>query len=142
MSHAPEPEHAYVDEHRVRVAASREQVWLALEHWAWSLCASEHGLLGRVLGTEPAAGFAVTEASPPERLTLTGRHRFSRYALVFALDPAGDGATWLRALTYADFPGLRGRAYRGLVIGGGLHVLATRRMLDQVARRAVSPGPR
>ena len=56
-----------------------------------------------------------------ERLVLTGRHRFSRYALVFELEPLGEH-TVLKALTYAVFPGLHGRVYRLLVIGSRAHV--------------------
>jgi hypothetical protein len=40
----------------------------------------------------------------------------------------------LRAKTYAEFPGLRGRIYRALVIGTGAHVLATNHMLRAIQR--------
>ena len=36
----------------------------------------------------------------------------------------------------AVFPGLKGRAYRTLVIGTRMHVLVTNRVLDSVRRRA------
>ena len=52
---------------------------------------------------------------PHTRLELRGRHRFARYVLVFHLDETGADTTHLRARTYAEFPGLRGRAYRALV---------------------------
>jgi hypothetical protein len=56
--------------------------------------------------------------------------------LLFELDDTGRETTRLRARTYAEFPGTRGRAYRALVIGSGAHRLVTRRMLRDVAARA------
>ena len=64
------------------------------------------------------AGFRVAEVHPEEMLLLTGRHRFSSYALQFVVE-THDGATQLRALTYATFPGLLGAAYRAVVITSG-----------------------
>jgi hypothetical protein len=80
-------------------------------------------------------GFAVAEADAPQRLALRGRHRFSRYALTFELDPAGETGCTLRARTWAEFPGLAGRVYRALVIGSGGHRLVVRRLLRDIARR-------
>ena len=68
---------------------------------------------------------------------MAGRHRFSRYRLVFELVDAADDETQLSARTYAEFPGLRGRAYRALVIGTRLHVLATNQILRSVRRAAL-----
>ena len=49
---------------------------------------------------------------------MAGRHRFSRYRLLFALAAdSRDGATRLSATTYAAFPGPHGAAYRFVVIG-------------------------
>ena len=79
----------------------------------------------------------LTIAAPHERLTLTGRHHFSRYLLVFDLGDAPDGATRLRATSYAAFPGPHGRVYRTLVIGTRLHVVAT---TTSCARSVASPG--
>jgi hypothetical protein len=125
----------YVDEHAVDIPAPRDVVWAALEgHVASSLRTAERSPLTRILGTEPRAGFAVTERAPAERLTLTGRHRFSRYALAFVLDDAGDGATRVRARTHAAFPGVHGRVYRALVIGTRAHVVATNHILRSVRR--------
>ena len=76
----------------------------------------------------------LTIAAPHERLTLTGRHHFSRYLLVFDLGDAPDGATRLRATSYAAFPGPHGRVYRTLVIGTRLHVVATTHILRSVRR--------
>lgn len=120
----------FVDEHSVEVPAPRDVVWSALERYvARSLQHAESSLLPRVLGTTPDAGFLVSETVPAERLVLAGSHRFSRYRLELELSDAADGATRLTALTYAAFPGLHGAAYRALVIGTRIHVLATRRLL-------------
>lgn len=130
-----DPELPYVDEHAVRVHAPRAVVWTALERYLDTLLrGTARSPLVAFLGTEPHAGFEVTESSPPLRLTLTGRHRFSRYLLAFELADAPGGSTQLRAQTYAAFPGVRGRVYRTLVIGTRAHVLATNRMLRSVRR--------
>jgi hypothetical protein len=105
----------FVDEHAVDVDGPREQVWERLER------------------TAPSMGFHVTESTAPSKLVLEGRHPFSRYALVFLVEPLDGGRTRVRAQTWAAFPGLHGRVYRLLVIGSGLHVLAVRRMLRRVA---------
>jgi hypothetical protein len=125
----------YVDTHAVDVAAPRAAAWDAVERFAnRSLLNPDGGLLQRVLGTDPPAGFEVAAATPPERLELAGRHRFSRYVLAFQLSDGAAGTTRVSAETYAEFPGLHGRAYRALVIGTHLHVVATRRMLRAIQR--------
>jgi hypothetical protein len=143
----------YIDEHSITIDATREQVWDVL---APTLRADFGGAasapLARLLGLAPARsrgnwhgrlrpgdalpGFAVAETHAPERLALCGRHRFSRYALVFELDATGGARCALRAQTWAEFPGLTGRVYRALVIGSGGHRLVVRRLLRNVARRA------
>jgi hypothetical protein len=70
------------------------------------------------------------------RLALAGSHRFSSYALIFRLDELGDGRTRVSAETRAEFPDLKGAIYKALVIGTRMHVLATRRILGGVKRRA------
>ena len=126
----------FVDEHRTTIEASPDAVWRGLRQYVDRMLASnEKNPLTAVLGTHPSAGFEVTEEVPQERLVLSGRHRFSRYALVFELEGAGR-RTVLKALTYAVFPGPHGRVYRLLVIGSRAHVLATRRMLASVAGAA------
>ena len=78
----------FVDEHRTTIEAPREVVWPRLrEHVHRMLAPDAHGVLTRLLGTEPPAGFEVSEEVPEERVVLSGRHRFSRYALVLELDP-------------------------------------------------------
>jgi hypothetical protein len=125
----------YVDEHAITIAAPREHVWSALQHYAaTSLRIHEDNPIARLLGTEPRAGFEVEESAPTQSLTLVGRHRFSRYMLKFELTDAGQGATQLRAQTYAQFPGFRGQVYRALVIGSRAHVVATNHVLRSVRR--------
>ena len=128
----------YIDEHAARVPANRARVWKAVESYVGGLIrANERNPLATLLGAQPAGGFAVAESEPERRLVLRGRHRFARYELAFELADAEDGfATQLRAQTHAAFPGLRGRVYRALVIGSRGHVVATRHMLGQIARRA------
>jgi hypothetical protein len=65
-----------------------------------------------------------------------GQHRFSRYALVFRIAEKPSGLVLLSAQTRAEFPGAKGRTYRGLVIGTRGHVLATTSMLRSVRKRA------
>ena len=60
----------------------------------------------------------------------------SRYALTFELDATGTACCTLRAQSWAEFPGLSGRAYRALVIGTRGHRLVVGLMLRRVARRA------
>ena len=93
--------------------------------------------LARILGTEPRAGFEIEREVPRQQLSMAGRHRFSRYRLVFELSDVADGATQLSARTYAEFPGLRGRVYRALVIGTRAHVVATKQILRSIRRTAL-----
>jgi hypothetical protein len=117
----------------IRMVASRELVWTALQRYVvTSPRIAEGSPLARILGTEPRAGFEVSESVPAERLTLVGRHRFSRYKLAFELTDATEGATQLRAQTYAAFPGVRGRVYHALVIGTRVHVVATNHVLRSI----------
>jgi len=125
-----------VDEHRLRIGATPEDTWAAVQHLVRRhLTRPAPAAFVALWRLEPASGFAVAEESAPRRLTLQGHHRFSRYELTFDLDAAGDGVT-LTARTSAEFPGLAGRAYRAAVIGSGGHGLVVRRMLRQVARLA------
>ncbi|MGZ6641661.1 MAG: hypothetical protein ACXVFT_07465 [Solirubrobacteraceae bacterium] len=135
MRPAPLP---YVDEHAIDVAVPRDQAWVALRRWvADALLTHGDGALLRLLGTDPPAGFAIAAATPPQRLELVGRHRFARYMLAFELTDAGAGTTLVCARTFADFPGVHGRAYRALVIGTGAHVVATRHLLRSIRRCAL-----
>lgn len=135
-----------VDEHAVTVPAPADAVWRALgaslpRSRAAGLYAAAVGARdSRPLGDPLVAGsgvpgFSVREAVPRRRLVLTGRHRFSRYALVFDLEER-DGSTRLTARTRALFPGTGGRAYRALVIGSGAHRVLVRRWLRRIGAAA------
>ena len=139
----------YVDEHAIGVHATERETWDALletlpkvldtarARRVGSLLGVEHrdqaGEVGTIGSTLP--GFVCARAVEPSVLALLGRHRFSRYALIFRVERTS-GGTRLRAETRAEFPGGKGRAYRALVIGTRGHVLALRRILRAVKRRA------
>jgi hypothetical protein len=111
----------HVDEHSIEIAADPAATWAAVLRTGERL---------------PSRGFRVASKVPREELGLSGHHPFSRYALIFRLDELGAGRTRVRAETRAVFPGPHGRAYRALVIGTRMHVLATRRLLGSIKRRA------
>ena len=120
----------YIDEHTIGVDAPRERVWTALERYIESLLHGvERNPLVALLGPRPRAGFDAVEKVEQQRLSLAGRHHFSRYRLDFELRDIPGGGTRVQARSYAAFPGLHGRTYRALVIGTGLHVVATKHML-------------
>jgi hypothetical protein len=128
----------FVDEHHIRIPAPRERVWRTLRrHVDSSLGVRARNPLTWILGTEPRAGFEIEREVPRQQLSMVGRHRFSRYRLVFDLSDLADGETQLSALTYAEFPGLRGRVYRALVIGTRAHVVATKQILRSIRRTAL-----
>jgi len=141
----------FVDEHATVVAAPPVRVWEALlrsaegttkgpasGRFAALVGCADTGVSGpRPLTTGSAfPGFHVGIAAAESELELLGSHRFSRYALIFHLDELGDGRVRVRAETRAEFPGLKGRIYRALVIGTRMHVLVTNRILTAVRRRA------
>jgi hypothetical protein len=141
----------HVDEHSLLVAAGREDTWEALLRVVEASVSSAGApRFARIVGcadTEASGprplaegsaipGFHVAGAEAPSELALAGRHRFSSYALIFRLDELDAGCTRVRAETRAEFPGLKGRAYRTLVISTRMHVLATRRILAGVKRNA------
>lgn len=131
----------HIDEHSITIDAPRDLVWTALLGYAdASIGVPEGNLVTKLLGTEPARGFAVTESRPPHHLGLGGKHRFSRYLLTFDLSDLPDGGTRVSAHSYGEFPGLPGFAYRTLVIGSRGHVLAVRHMLQGIRRRSLAAG--
>ena len=150
----------FVDEHYIEIAASTEQVWDALIGVVGGVsegrssapiskalgCAQTEtdGEPGEIGSTIP--GFVVTRSIRPAVLALMGRHRFSEYALIFSILEKPSGLVLLSAQTRAEFPGRRGRVYRGLVIGSRGHVLVTTSLLRSVRRRAerarARPQPR
>ncbi|MBV8179063.1 MAG: hypothetical protein JOY55_19590 [Mycobacterium sp.] len=119
----------YIDEHAITVAANREDTWSALL---------------RVMCHDPRdpssvpAGFVLDEAQPPARFALKGRHPFAIYRWVFELDAEAPQRTRIRAATWADFPGLHGKAYRALVIGTGGHRVAVRYTLKRIAAALIT----
>lgn len=131
----------FVDEQSIDIDAPRAIVWRALRRHVATSLRVDRSPLAWVLGTQPAAGFEVSELRPGDRLALVGRHRFSRYELTFDLSDADHGATNLTARTRAAFPGLHGRVYRALVIGTGGHAAATRHILRAVGRLARDAAP-
>jgi hypothetical protein len=118
----------YIDEHAITVNADRDDTWSALLEL---MCRDAHD------PTTVPTGFVVQEARPPVRLALKGRHPFAVYRLVFELTQDCAQCTRLRARTWADFPGVHGKAYRALVIGTGAHRVVVRRMLKHVAVKAI-----
>lgn len=115
----------YIDEHAITIDANREDTWSALLR---VMCRDPHDP-----STVPI-GFVLDEARPPARFALKGRHPFAVYRWVFELEPAPDTAhTRVRALTWADFPGIPGKTYRALVIGTGGHRVAVRWTLKRIA---------
>ena len=137
----------FVDEHHVVVQAPADAVWRALgrrtpggRHMAHAV-ATLLGAEPRHASGEPLVagstipGFTVADADPARLARLVGRHRFSRYALELTL-AEGPGGTTLTARTFAAFPGLRGRVYRGLVVGSGAHRGLVGRLLRAVRRSA------
>jgi hypothetical protein len=139
-----------VDEHGAEIAADPDQVWEALAATLPRILSTRRSSrFAKLLGDaftetsgEPTVigstvpGFIVSRSIRPSVLALLGQHRFSRYALVFRIDELGTGRSRLRAETRAEFPGVKGRLYRTLVIGSRAHVLLVRRILRAVRRRA------
>ena len=145
---APVDDLPFVDDRRTLVATPAAAVWRALARQFIDLGRSSTQAYAHLVGTEPrrasgrmfdegasVPGFRVDEVEPEQWVRLVGRHRFSRYALVFTLDARPDG-TLLRAETYAEFPGLHGSTYRALVIRSGGHGVMVDRMLRAIRRRA------
>jgi hypothetical protein len=141
----------YLDEHTTVIAAGADDVWRGLGE-ALDRSFSRPGaaryarLVGcaecSASGPRPLAegstfpGFRVFAATPGRELVLVGRHRFSSYAVIFRLEPAGPGRSRLRAESRAVFPGFAGGLYRLLVIGTGGHVMVMRRLLSAIRRRS------
>lgn len=141
----------FVDEHATTVAAGVDAVWATLlEAVDGALSTRGSAAYARLVGCADRTvsgprplvagstlpGFRVVAAVPERELALEGRHRFSTYALTFRIEAAGPMRSVLRAESRAAFPGLLGRAYRLAVIGTGGHVVAVRRFLRGVQRRA------
>ncbi|MBS1885179.1 MAG: hypothetical protein JSS97_19695 [Actinobacteria bacterium] len=143
----------WIDEHAIEVAAPVARAWPALlrtvERMTAGGAAPRYARAVGCADTEAGGprplevgstvpGFHVAALTPEPLLVLAGSHRFSDYALSFRLEPLGGVRTRIVAETRAVFPGAKGRAYRALVIDSRMHVLATRRILGAMARRAES----
>jgi len=117
----------YIDEHAITVTATRDDTWSALL---------------RVMCRDPLdpstvpLGFVLDEARPSARFALKGRHPFAVYRLAFELESEPADHTRLRAVSWAAFPGVHGKAYRALVIGTGAHRVVVRSMLKHIAAQA------
>jgi hypothetical protein len=120
----------YIDELAIFARADRAATWRALLQ---VMCRDPQDPQ-----TVPF-GFVLDEATPPVRLSLTGRHPFSIYQLIFELADT-PRSTEIRAVTLAAFPGIHGRLYRALVIGSGGHRIVVRRMLARIAAAAERVG--
>ncbi|WP_026536064.1 hypothetical protein [Arthrobacter sp. H14] len=140
----------HIDEHAIDIAASPDAVWPAVIltiQRAFSGAAGKG--LARLLGCDSTGvsdcslvvlgntfpGFKVEAIERPKLIALTGRHRFSEYALIFRIDEIG-GRTRCRAESRARFPNWYGRLYRAAVIGSLGHQILVRRMLRGIRRAA------
>ncbi|HWE34907.1 MAG TPA: hypothetical protein VG410_15550 [Solirubrobacteraceae bacterium] len=127
----------YIDTHTVTVAAASEEAFDAVARTIPRAGSSGPlSLYARLIGCEHGKPFSVAASRRPTELVLAGRHRFSRYELVFQFAPRGAATTVVSATTHAAFPGLGGRLYRAAVIGSGGHRIAMRAMLADLRRRA------
>lgn len=141
----------WIDEHATEIRAPAKVVWPVLLRTVERMTAGGTApRYARAVGcadTEAGGprplevgstvpGFHVAATAPGRLLALAGSHHFSDYALSFRLEAIGGDRTRLVAETRADFPGVKGRAYRALVIGTRMHALIARRVLRGVKRRA------
>jgi hypothetical protein len=139
----------FVDAHDMLVQAPPGAVWEALlEDSAPTV--GPAAPLTTLLACDPARGdggdlssagsalpgFRVSAVERQRRLELAGRHRFSRYRLVFVLEPVGELSCRVSAQTWAEFPGIAGRIYGALIVGTHSHALVVRSLLAGVRRRA------
>jgi hypothetical protein len=146
----------WIDEHASELSAPVSVVWPALlrtvERMTAGAAAPRYARAVGCADTEAGGprplevgstvpGFHVAALTPERLLVLAGSHRFSDYALSFRLEPLGAVRTRVVAETRAVFPGLKGRAYRALVIGTRMHVLVVRRVLRGVSRRVEAAPP-
>jgi hypothetical protein len=127
----------FIDEHSITIAVPAQDAFDAAADTMPRLAA--HGpsaFYARLVGCDGGRPFHVATAVRPGLLVLRGRHRFARYELAFAIAPAGQSSSTVRAATSASFPGLAGSAYRAAVIGTGAHRIATNRLLQTIKARA------
>ncbi len=140
-----------IDEHRVIVSVRANRAWLVLREvvdrafsgrisrsFAYVLRCAQTKRGGanplRVSSTLP--GWSVTDMAPGELIVLEGSHRYSRYAILFRVEEVAPGRSLVRAETRGAFPGVRGRAYRLLVITSRGHALTMSYLLRRLKQRA------
>jgi hypothetical protein len=133
----------FIDEYSCRIQAPEDVIWKSLLR-ILKATMRDGQWFAQLLGCNPLTetqsfegnidetlpGFRVDDSELGEKLSLSGSHRFASYKLVFIID--GEN---LRALTYADFPGVVGQIYKTAVIRSGAHRFVTQRLLSQVARK-------
>jgi hypothetical protein len=126
----------YIDAHAVDVDAPADVVFDAVLRVFTRSFANPFAKQGaRLLGCDPPTGFRIAVEERPTLLVVSGSHRFSRYGIVFRIEPTASGAR-LSAESRAEFPGLHGRLYRAAVIGTRGHVVAVRQMLGGIKKSA------
>ena len=126
-----------LDEHSVEVAAAPDAVFDAVKRRFDNLLSGRLGMaVSRLWGCEPPSAFEVVEDQCPSLVVIAGKHRFSRYGIVFRITATAKGSR-LSAESRAEFPGLHGRAYRAAVVGTRGHVVATQALLRSIARKAL-----
>ena len=144
----PESSLPFVDAPTQEIRASGEAAWEAIGAVMGGM--SRRTQLGaRLLGCSeqeaegsPTAagatfpGWRVTQSVRPLNLVFEGEHRFSAYRLAYRGHRLGEERSMVTAETRAAFPGLKGTAYETAVIRSRLHVLAVRRLLGSIRRRA------
>jgi ketosteroid isomerase-like protein len=81
-------------------------------------------------------GFIVARSVRPALLALLGQHRFSRYALLFAIDDIGHGRSRLTAETRAEYPGRSGTLFHSLLVRSRGQLTGVNRILEAVKKRA------
>lgn len=149
----------YIDAHSLTVNAPPDQVWeetaQVTRRWVEytfprsGIAGAVGPLFARLLGAsnvespppgpgvpEAMVGFRMARAERPSVIALEGEHRFSRYALIFQIEPDDGSSCIVTAETRAAFPGRAGHIYRTAVIGTGAHVIVVRRLLSSIKRRA------
>lgn len=141
----------YIDEHAIDIAVAADDVWLFLldaidrsfSHraavvYARAIRCDECESTGPrpLVEGSTVPGFRVETIEPRSKLVLAGHHRFASYALSFRLEAVGPHRSRLSGETRASFPGTAGGLYRLMIIGTGGHVVAVRRLLSGIKRRA------
>jgi hypothetical protein len=145
----------FVDRHSITIAVSPQLTWDAMLVVVGKVGEERRSkALAKGLGCTPCdaegdwgeigssvPGFLVTRAVAPAVLALMGEHRFSRYALIFRIVERNSGLTECSAETRAEFPGGKGKAYKGLLIGTRGHVVVTNSILRSIRKLAERPEP-